>query len=73
MDINVPVYYDIGGKQVVKFAYCKRIAADKLQVEFFQETSSSTEILARVDLVLSDTNSQGVSPEIGRASCRERV
>ena len=62
MDINVPVYYDIGGKQVVKTAYCKRIAANKLQIEFFQETSSSTEILERVDLVVADTSSQGVSP-----------
>ena len=62
MDINVPVYYDIGGKQVVKTAYCKRIAVNKLQIEFFQETSSSTEILERVDLVVADTNSQGVNP-----------
>mgnify|MGYP003645352094 CR=1 FL=1 len=62
MDINVPVYYDIGGKQVVKTAYCKRIAVNKLQIEFFQETSSSTEILERVDLVIADTSSQGVSP-----------
>ena len=62
MDINVPVYYDIGGKQVVKTAYCKRIAPNKLQIEFFQETSSTAEILQRVDLVVADTSSQGVSP-----------
>ena len=64
MNVNCPVYYDLGGKQVVKRAHVNRISGSQLQVEFFMETSSSTEILERVDLVVADTTAPNAAQGI---------
>ena len=70
MSVNCPVSYLVSTKQVVKRAHVNRLNSTQLQVEFFQETSSSTEILERVDLVVADTTSpnaaQGIDIRVKR-------
>jgi len=70
MDVNCPVSYLVDTKQVVKKAHVNRLNSTQLQVEFFQETSSSTEILERVDLVVADTTApnaaQGIDIRVKR-------
>jgi hypothetical protein len=64
MNVNVPVYYELPEKNVIKLGFCKRISDTQLQVEFFQTTSSPTELLERSDLIVADTSQadQGVNP-----------
>lgn len=70
MSINCPVSYLVDTKLIVKRAHINRISGSQLQVEFFQETSSSTETLERVDLVLADTTApnaaQGIDIRVKR-------
>lgn len=70
MNVNCPVSYLVSTKQVVKRAHVNRLNSTQLQVEFFQETSSSTEILERVDLVVADTTApnaaQGIDIRVKR-------
>jgi hypothetical protein len=64
MNVNVPVYYALPEKNVIKLGFCKRISDTQLQVEFFQTSSSPTELLERSDLIVADTSQadQGVNP-----------
>ena len=64
MNVNCPVSYLVSTKQVVKRATVNRLNSSQLQVEFFQETSSSTEILERVDLVVADTTAPNAAQGI---------
>ena len=70
MSINCPVSYLVDTKLIVKRAHINRISGSQLQVEFFMETSSSTETLERVDLVLADTTApnaaQGIDIRVKR-------
>ena len=70
MSINCPVSYLVDTKLIVKRAHINRISGSQLLVEFFQETSSSTEILERVDLVVADTTApnaaQGIDIRVKR-------
>lgn len=70
MSVNCPVYYEVSTKDVVKRATVNRLNSSQLQVEFFQETSSSVEILERVDLVVADTTApnaaQGIDIRVKR-------
>lgn len=69
MNINVPVHTtEPGGKEVMKKAIIHRTSSTTLQIEFFMETSSSTELLERVDLVQADTSAltQGIDISVKR-------